>query len=72
VVQWVGAGSSVPAPVIDELMGHAAGRRGGGEQDRRGSVIGLRYRWMTPEARVVAATEQQLAVSLAVAARVHQ
>jgi hypothetical protein len=50
-------------------MGHAGGRRGGGEQDGRGSVIGLRYRWTTTEMeeRVVAAIEMRLAVSLAVA-----
>jgi integrase len=64
--------AGIPGRVIDELMGHAGGRRGGGEQDGRGSVIGLRYRWTTPEmeARVVAAIEQRLAFSLAVAARV--
>jgi integrase len=66
--------AGIPARVIDELMGHAGGWGGGGEQDGRGSVIGLRYRWTTPEmeARVVAAMEQRLAVSLAVAARVNQ
>jgi integrase len=64
--------AGIPARVIDELMGHAGGRRGGGEQDGRGSVIGLRYRWTTQEmeARVVAAIEQRLAVSLGVAAQV--
>jgi hypothetical protein len=64
--------AGIPARVIDELMGHAGSRSGGGEQEQRGSVIGLRYRWTTPEmeARVVAAIEQRLAVSLAVAARV--
>jgi hypothetical protein len=66
--------AGIPARVIDELMGHARGRRGGGEQDGRGSVIGLRYRWTTreTEARVVAAIEQRLAVSLAAAARISQ
>jgi integrase len=66
--------AGIPARVIDELMGHAGGRRGGGEQDGRGSVIGLRYRWTTPEteARVVAAIEQPLTVSFAVAARVNR
>jgi integrase len=65
--------AGIPARVIDELMGHAGGRRGGGEQDGRGSVIGLRYRWTTPEMeeRVVAAIEQRLVVSLAVAAEVN-
>jgi Phage integrase family len=64
--------AGIPARVIDELMGHAGGRPGGGEQDGRGSVIGLRYRWTTQEmeARVVAAIEQRLAVSLGVAAQV--
>jgi integrase len=64
--------AGIPARVIDELMGHSGGRGGGGEEGQRGSAIGLRYRWTTPEmeARVVAASEQRLAVSLAVAARV--
>jgi integrase len=58
--------AGIPARVIDELMGHAGGHRGG-----EGSAIGLRYRHTTPEmeARVVAAIEQRLAISLAVAAR---
>jgi integrase len=45
--------AGIPARVIDELMGHASGHRGG----REGSAIGLRYRHTTPEmeARVVAA-----------------
>jgi integrase len=61
--------AGIPARVIDELMGHAGGRRGGGEQDGRGSVIGLRYRWTTPEmeARVVAAIEERLTISLKMA-----
>jgi integrase len=61
--------AGIPARVIDELMGHAGGRRGGGAHPREGSLIGTRYRWTTPEmeARVVAAIEQRLAVSLAVA-----
>jgi hypothetical protein len=52
--------------VIDELMGHAGGHRGGA-----GSAIGLRYRHTTPEmeARLVAVIEQRLATSLVVAAR---
>jgi integrase len=60
--------AGIPARVIDELMGHAGGHRGG----REGSAIGLRYRHTTPEmeARVVAAIEQRLATSLAVAAQV--
>jgi hypothetical protein len=54
--------------VIDELMGHTGGHRGG----REGSAIGLRYRHTTPEmeARVVAAIERRLATSLAVATQV--
>jgi hypothetical protein len=53
--------------VIDELMGHAVGHRGG-----EGSAIGLRYRHTTleMEARVVAAIEQRLATSVTVAAQV--
>jgi hypothetical protein len=53
--------------VIDELMGHAGDHRGG-----EGSAIGLHYCHTTPEmeARVVAAIEQRLATSLAVAAQV--
>jgi len=48
--------------VIDELMGHAGGRRGAAD----GSAIGVRYRHTTPgmEARAVAAIEQRLAVAL--------
>jgi integrase len=59
--------AGIPARVIDELMGHAGGRGGG--HAREGSAIGLRYRHTTPdmEARVVAAIEQRLAVSFAVA-----
>jgi DNA-binding transcriptional ArsR family regulator len=63
--------AGVPARVIDELMGHAGGRRDGGAHPAGGSLIGTRYRWTTPEmeARVVAAIEQRLAVSFAVAAQ---
>jgi integrase len=58
--------AGIPARVIDELMGHAGGHRGGD-----GSAIGLRYRHTTREmeARVVAAIEQRLAISLAIAAQ---
>jgi integrase len=61
--------AGIPARVIDDLMGHAGGRRGGGASAHDGSLIGTRYRWTTPdmEARVVAAIEQRLTVSLAVA-----
>jgi hypothetical protein len=40
-----------------------------GELEQRGSLVGLRYRWTTPEmeGRVVAAIEQRLAVALTVA-----
>jgi Phage integrase family len=57
--------AAIPVRVIDELMGHAGGRR----QDQ-GSRIGRIYRETTPEmlARVVAPIEQRLAVVLAVAA----
>jgi hypothetical protein len=60
----------ISARVIDELMGHAGGRRGGGAPVGYGSLIGTRYRWTTPEmqARVVAAIEQRLAASFTVAA----
>jgi integrase len=60
--------AGTPARVIDELMGHAGGHRGG-----QGSAIGLRYRHTTieMEARVVAAIEQRLATSLAVATQVN-
>jgi integrase len=60
--------AGIPPRVIDELMGHAGGRRGGGEAGQSGSAIGLRYRWTTPamEARVVAAIGQRLAVALRV------
>jgi integrase len=63
--------AGVPVRVIDELMGHAGGRRDGGAHPAQGSLIGTRYRWTTPEmeARVVAAIEQRLAVSFAVAAQ---
>jgi integrase len=54
----------IPARVIDELMGHAGGRRAD-----HGSRIGRIYRETTPEmlARVVAALERRLAVVLTVA-----
>jgi integrase len=61
--------AGIPTRVIDELMGHAGGQRGGGAHPREGSLIGTRYRWTTPEmeGRVVAAIEQRLATSFAVA-----
>jgi len=62
--------AGIPARVIDELMGHAGGHRDG----REGSAVGLRYRHTTleMETRVVAAIEQRLATSLAVAAQVNR
>jgi integrase len=62
--------AGIPARVIDELMGHAGGQRGGGASAHDGSLIGTRYRWTTPEmeARVVAAIEQRLDVAFTVAA----
>jgi integrase len=63
---WLEDGG-IPARVIDELMGHQAGRRG----ERDGSAIGARYRHMTAamEARVVAVLDDRLALALDVAAR---
>jgi integrase len=59
---WLEDGG-VPARVIDELMGHQAGRRG----EREGSMIGTRYRHMTEamQARVVAVIAERLTVALA-------
>jgi integrase len=56
--------AGIPARVIDELMGHASGRR-----VEQGSQIGRVYRETTPEmlARVVAVLEQRLAVVLTIA-----
>jgi integrase len=56
--------AGIPARVIDELMGHAGGRRGSAD----GSAIGVRYRHTTPEmeARAVVAIEQRLAVALTI------
>ena len=58
---WLEDGG-IPARVIDELMGHVAGRRG----EREGRLIGTRYRHMTAEiqARVAAVIEQQLSPAL--------
>lgn len=54
---------AVPARVIDELMGHQAGRRG----EREGSMSGTRYRHMTEamQARMVVVIAERLAVALA-------
>jgi integrase len=56
--------AGIPARVIDELMGHAGGRRA-----EHGSAIGRVYRETTPgmTARVVAVLEARLAVALRVA-----
>lgn len=61
--------AGIPVRVIDELMGHQAGR-GLAHPDMRGSAIGVVYRHMTPEmqARVLAAIEDCLTVALKVAA----
>jgi integrase len=59
--------AGIPARMIDELMGHAGGRRSAGD----GSLIGRVYRHTSPEmrARVIAALEARLAVTLEVAFR---
>jgi integrase len=56
--------AGIPARVIDEVMGHAGGRR-----SERGSAIGRVYRHTTAEMRgaVVSALEERLAVVLRVA-----
>jgi integrase len=58
--------AAIPSRVIDELMGHAGGRR-----LEHGSKIGRVYRETTPEmlARVVAAIEARLGVVLDIAER---
>jgi hypothetical protein len=60
---WLEDGA-VPARVIDELMGHQAGRRG----EREGGMVGTRYRHMTEamQARVVAVIAERLTLALAV------
>ena len=59
---WLEDGG-IPARVIDELMGHHASR----SQDRSDSMIGLRYRHMTPamQARVVTVIGHYMATALA-------
>jgi integrase len=60
--------AGVPSRVIDELMGHAGGRRAGAAG---GSPMGRVYRETTPAmlARVTAAIDDRLAIALKVAAR---
>jgi hypothetical protein len=60
---WL-ADASIPARVIDELMGHASSRGGLG-----GSAVGAHYRHTTPEmaARVAEAIQQLLTVVVGVA-----
>jgi Phage integrase family len=57
--------AAIPVRVIDELMGHAGGRR-----PDQGSRIGRIYRETTPKmlVRVVGAIEQRLSIVLTVAA----
>jgi hypothetical protein len=58
--------AGIPARVIDELMGHQASGRSGSHQ---ASAIGTDHRNTTPEmaARVTAAVEERLVVTLATA-----
>ena len=58
--------AGIPAPVIDEVMGHEATSRTG---QQRGSAMGAHYRHTTPEmaARIATAIEQRLKVVLEVA-----
>jgi hypothetical protein len=57
--------------VIDELMGHHAGRAGARSDGGHGSLIGASYRHVTPEMqrRVLAAIEDCLTTAQRVAAR---
>jgi integrase len=59
---WLEDGG-IPARVIDELMGHHAGRR----PEHDGSAIGAHYRHMSPEmrARVLTVIDRCLATALA-------
>jgi integrase len=67
---WLEDGG-IPSRVIDELMGHARGRRTAGDGAGEGSPIGRRYRHTTEEmrARIVAVVEARLAVTLEVAGK---
>jgi integrase len=55
---WLEDGG-IPARVIDELMGHHAGRH----REHDGSAVGAHYRHITPQmqARLLAVIEQRLA-----------
>jgi integrase len=59
----------IPARVIDELMGHAGGRRA-----EHGSAIGRTYRETTPEmlTRILAGIERRLGVVLEVARKTRE
>jgi integrase len=67
---WLEDGG-IPSRVIDELMGHARGRRSAGDGGGEGSTIGRRYRHTTEEmrARIVAVVEARLALTLEVAGK---
>jgi hypothetical protein len=53
---------SIPTRIIDELMGHRAGRSGA----EHGSAVGASYRHTTPEieARIRAAVQERLRLVL--------
>jgi integrase len=59
--------AAIPSRVIDELMGHASGRR---DRGAGGSPMGRVYRETTPAmlARVTAALDERISCALAVAA----
>ena len=59
--------AAIPSRVIDELMGHAGGRR---DRGTGGSPMGRVYRETTPAmmARVTAALDERIGHALAVAA----
>lgn len=60
--------AAIPSRIIDELMGHASGRR---DRGAGGSPMGRVYRETTPAmvARVTAALDERIGRALAVAAR---
>jgi integrase len=63
--------AGIPARVIDELMGHRAGRAGARTDGGHGSLIGASYRHVTPEMqrRVLATIHDRLTTAQRVAAR---